>query len=53
MDMNEFKKKAASRKDKVISIRIKVDDKIWLDKNKISPTKIFDNFLEKARKSNK
>ena len=45
--------KPKKNKVKVISARTTREDYLWLKKNKISPSKIIDKFLEKNRKGRK
>lgn len=52
MDITGFKKRAAPKKE-IVSVRVTTADKVWLKQNKISPTKVFDDFLTKARENNK
>ena len=51
MDINEFKR--IGTKNKGIHIRVTDADKMWLKKNQVSPTKVFDKILAELKKSNK
>jgi len=53
MDLNRFKRKALELKSKHISIRISPMQKRFLDKHKISPTKVFDDSLRKLQEKKK
>jgi|TARA_R100000750_G_scaffold5568_1_gene4252 hypothetical protein len=51
--LEKFKKAAAKKKSKVITFRATKKDYDWIKKNKISPSKIFDNFLAEIKKKSK
>lgn len=46
-ELNNFKK--TPKKDKTVSIKVTSENKNFLKKNKISPSKIFDGALDKLK----